>query len=99
MVWFWLGFAFVIANAAALCFYFALRLGHRWRMVAWLVSSGVIVLSPFFVPRDARPLRFVSCVAAVTLLWKVYDAYRAPALGMGMGLGRWLAYLPNWFWF
>ena len=104
-LWFW--FAFVIANAAALGFYLALRLG-RWtsassvepgRMVAWLVCSGVIVLSPCWVPADARALRFVDCVVAVTLLWKVYDAYREPALAMGRGVGGWVAYLPNWFWF
>jgi hypothetical protein len=99
MAWFWFGFAFVIANAAALCFYFALRLEGQWRVVAWLVCSGVIVLSPFWVPRDARPLKFVGCVAAITLFLKVYDAYRAPTLAMGMSVGKWLAYLPNWFWF
>ena len=99
MTWFWFGFAFVIANAAALGFYFALRLGRRGRMFAWLVCSGVIVLSPCWVPPDARALRFLDCVVAVTLLWKVYDAYREPALAAGMGVGRWVAYLPNWFWF
>jgi hypothetical protein len=99
MAWFWLGCAFVIANAAALSFYFALRLGRRWQVAAWLVSSAVIVLSPFLVPRDARPLRFVACAAAVTLLWKVYDAYHAPALGMELGVRGWVTFLPNWFWF
>jgi hypothetical protein len=89
----------MIANASASGFYLALRLGWRWRMVAWLLSSGVIVLSPFWVPFDARPLRFIGCVVAVTLLWKLYDAYRSPVLATGMGLGKWLTYLPNWFWF
>jgi hypothetical protein len=99
MTGFWFGFAFVVANAAAMVFHFALRLGQWARTVAWLVCSGVIALSPYWVPREARPLRFVACVASVCLLWKVYDAYRHPAAAMGMGAARWLAYLPNWFWF
>jgi hypothetical protein len=99
MAWFWFAFAFVIANAAALCFYFALRLEHPWRIVAWLISSGVIVLSPFLVPIDAQSLRFVGSVTAVTLLWKVYDAFRSPALATDIGFAKWLTYLPNWFWF
>src|SRR5437762_14092518 len=107
MTWFWFGFAFAIANLAALSFYFALRLSTPARMVAWLVCSAVILLSPFCVPRDARALRFLDCVVAITLLWKVYDAYRQPALASSMArstssrqaAGRWAAYLPNWFWF
>src|SRR3954447_18662217 len=99
MTWFWFWFAFVIANAAALGFYFTLGLDRRGRMIAWLVSSAGIVLSPGWIPRGARALRFVDCVVAVTLLLKVYDAFRAPALAAGMGVGRWVAYLPNWFWF
>ena len=99
MAWFWFSIAFVIANVAAVVFYFALRLGWLWRRVAWLVCSAVIALSPCAVPREARALRFVECVAAICLLFKLFDAYRAPALARGMGLGRWIAYLPNWFWF
>jgi hypothetical protein len=99
MAWLWFGLAFTIANASAFGFHFAIRLSRPWLMVAWLACSGVIVLSPFCVPPHARPLRFLVCVVAVTLLWKVYDAYRAPALAKGMGAAKWLAYLPNWFWF
>src|SRR5262249_5189355 len=61
--------------------------------------SGVIVLSPLWIPLEARPLRFLDCVATVALLWKVCDAYRAPNLAMEMGLGKWFVYLLNWFWF
>src|SRR5687767_5803536 len=99
MTWFWFWIAFLIANAIALGFYFALRLGGRGRTIAWLGCSAALVLSPLCVPLEARPLRFVACVAAVTLLLKVYDAYREPSLAVGMGVGRWIAYLPNWFWF
>src|SRR6476660_3594782 len=99
MTWLWFGIAFVIANAAALGFYFALRLGRMGRTLAWLACSAVIALSPYFLSRDARPLRFVECVASVCLLWKIYDAYRHPAIAIGMGASRWVAYLPNWFWF
>lgn len=99
MAWFWFCFAFLMANAAALVFYFALRLERRARTVAWLVCSAVIVFSPCCVPRGARALRFLDGVVAVTLLLKVYDAYRQPARAAGMGAGRWAAYLPNWFWF
>ena len=99
MTWFWFGFAFLTANAAALGLYFALRLGRSGRTIAWLLCSGVILLSPSWVPPDARALRFLICVVAVTLLWKVYDAYWEPALATTMGVGGWVAYLPNWFWF
>src|SRR5688572_10735601 len=99
MTWFWFWLAFGIANAAALGFHFALRLGPQWRMLAWLVCSGVIGLSPCWVPREARELRFLIGVVAVTLLLKVYDAYRHAAAAAALGAGRWAAYLPNWFWF
>src|SRR3954471_6105579 len=99
MTWFWFALAFVLANAAAVFIYFALRLGRRARTVVWVVCSGVIAVSPCLVPREARALRFLDCVAAVCLLWKVYDAHREPALALGIGIGRWVAYLPNWFWF
>jgi hypothetical protein len=99
MTWFWFWFAFGIANAAALGFYFALGLGRPGRVIAWLGCSGVIVVSPCWVPLDAPALRFLGCVVAVTLLWKLYDAHREPAVAGGMGVGRWVAYLPNWFWF
>ena len=99
--WFWFGFAFVIADAAALSFYLALRRSRRarGRTVPWLVCSGVIAFSPCWVPPEARALRYLDCVAAVCLLWKVYDAHREPALAAGLGMWRWVAYLPNWFWF
>ena len=100
MTWFWL--AFMIANAAAIGFYLALGLGVGVRRVGWVMCSCVIVLSPFWIPLDAphaRALRFVIGVVAVTLLFKVYDAYRAPEMARGLGVGRWVAYLPNWFWF
>src|SRR5687768_11920144 len=99
MEWFWFGFAFLIANAAALGFYFALRLRPRARTVAWLICSAAIALAPCCVPRGARALRFLDCVVAITLLLKVYDAYRKPDRAAGIGVGRWIAYLPNWFWF
>src|SRR4051812_2431698 len=102
MTWFWFGFAFLIANAAAVGFYFALKLGKRWRMVAWLGCSLVIVLSSCCVPllsREAWALRFLDGVNALCLLFKIYDAQRAPALAARMGIGRWMAYLVNWFWF
>jgi hypothetical protein len=100
MTWFWL--AFLMANAAAVGFYFALGLGVRARRVAWVLCSCVIVVSPFWIPLDApdaRALRFVSGVVAVTLLLKAYDAYRAPGVALQLGVGKWVAYLPNWFWF
>ena len=99
MAWFWFGFAFLIANAAAFGFYFALRLEPRARTIALMFCSALILLSPACVPHAARALRFLNCVVAVTLLWKVYDAYREPARAAGLGAGRWAAYLPNWFWF
>src|SRR4051812_37670876 len=99
MTWFWFGFAFLIANAAAMGFYFALRLDRRDQTFAWLVCSGVIVLSPCCVPTQARALRFLDGVAAVCLLWKVYDAHREPALAADIGIARWAKYLPNWFTF
>jgi hypothetical protein len=100
MAWLWFGCAFLTANAAAFGYYFALRLEARAaRTIAWLGCSVVIVSSPLLVPRGAPALRFLNCVVAVTLLWKIYDAYRKPALAAGMGAGRWAAYLPNWFWF
>ncbi len=99
MAWFWFGFAFVIANAAALVFYGALRLGPRAQTVMWVVFSGAISLAPCLVPLNAKPLRFLDGVAAVCLLWKLYDAHRDPASALAIGIGRWLLYLPNWFWF
>jgi len=39
------------------------------------------------------------------LAWRRHSAleglrcYRAPALAAEMGVGKWVAYLPNWFWF
>jgi hypothetical protein len=97
MKWFWL--AFVASNAAAVGFYFALRLGRFVRTIVWLLCSGVIAVAPCSIPPDAPALRFLECVVAVTLLWKVYDAYREPTRASGMGVGAWATYLPNWFWF
>src|SRR5262245_51683123 len=99
MAWFWFVFSFLIANAAAVVFYLLLRLGRWPRTAVWVVCFVLIVFSPFCVPREARKLRFLDAVAAVCLLFKVYDAYRQPATALGMGIGRWLAYLHNWFWF
>lgn len=107
MRWFWFWFAFAIANAAAFAFHLALRRGRRTSAsavppkptLAWLLCSLVIILSPCCIPSDARALRFVDCVAVITLLLKVYDAYREPTLAAGMDAAKWVAYLPNWFWF
>ncbi|MEM8873559.1 MAG: MBOAT family O-acyltransferase [Planctomycetota bacterium] len=94
MIWFWL--AFISQNAAALGFLFVVR---RGRMIAWLLCSGVILVAPCWIPLNMSALRFLSCVVAVTLLWKTYDAYRNPALAAGSGVKNWILYLPNWFWF
>jgi hypothetical protein len=99
MHWFWFWCVFVIANTSALAFYFSLLRDRPWPMIAWLLCSGVIVLSPCGIPLGARPLRFLACVVAVTLLWKVYDAFRQPILATKLGVSRWMVYLPNWFWF
>jgi hypothetical protein len=99
MMWFWFGIAFLVANASALGFYFALRLRRWGPTVAWLVCCAVVLLSPCLIPLAARPLRFLESVAAVCLVWKLYDAYREPEIAAGMGIGRWMVYLPNWFWF
>src|SRR5437868_4047494 len=99
MTWFWFAVAFLFANAAAFAFYFALRLAPRARTFGWLACSVVVALSPCWVPRHARALRFVECVDSVCLLLKIYDAHRQPAAALRLGLGRWAVNLANWFWY
>jgi hypothetical protein len=99
MTWLWFAFAFAIANAAAVIFYLALRIRRYARMCAWLACSGVIAISPLWVPIEARALRFLQCVVAVCLVLKLYDAHCDTASASDMGMGRWAAHLPNWFWF
>src|SRR6478609_720020 len=98
-IWFWFFAAFLTANTAAVAFFFALRLGKMPRTIAWLICSAVIAFSPCLASPEARGLRFLDCVAAVCLLFKIYDAHRAPAAAIALGFNRWLVYLPNWFWF
>lgn len=99
IVWFWFLVAFFTANAAAIAFFFALRLGRRFRTVTWALCSAVIALSPCLASLEAKGLRFLDCVAAVCLLFKIYDAHRSPAAAIERGILQWLLYLPNWFWF
>jgi hypothetical protein len=48
------------------------------------------------IPLNAAPLRFLASLFAITLLVKLYDLHREAPLDLG--LGSYLAYLPNGFW-
>ena len=97
----WLHFVLTIlvANLTASGFYLTLRLPRALRTVSWFGCSAVVLLAPLMIDPAARGLRFVGCVACLCLLFKIYDAHRAPVAAAALGPGRWVIYLPNWFWF
>jgi len=99
MHWFWFWCAFAIANTSAWAFYFSIQRSRPWAMIAWLLCSGVIVLSPYAIPPSARALRFWLASWPSRCFGKFYDAYSQPAFAAKIGVGGWVAYLPNWFWF
>ena len=80
MTWYFPPLAPAVAIAAALAFYPVRRPGGRIRTLAWLASSVVVALSPCLTPRTAKPLRFGFSLIAITLMVKLYDAFREPEL-------------------
>lgn len=91
------GLAVGIAFAAAACFYPALRLGRRPRLVALLILSGVVLCSPLVIPARARPLRLLATVLAVMPAVKLWDLHRGRMECSRPRLGQFLLYLPNPF--
>jgi MBOAT, membrane-bound O-acyltransferase family len=98
MAWDRLGVAVVMAFGAALAFYAALRLAHRGRTFAWLGCSAIVGLSPCVIHLTDTPLRFLVSLFAISLLVKLYSAYRQPQIGLDLGFWSYAANLPNGFW-
>jgi hypothetical protein len=98
MNWYVIALAPAVAFAAALAFYPVRRKGGRGRTWAWLACSAVVALSPCLVPLDAKPVRFVASLTAITMLVKLYDVYVECGLAQHSSLHSYLAYLPNGFW-
>jgi hypothetical protein len=91
------GLAEACAFAATVVFYPALSADRWTRTMSLLVLSGVILLSPLLVPNDARFLRCLAAVLAVTLMLKLYDLHLGAARGHRPSFGSFLAFLPNIF--
>ena len=68
------------------------------RTPIWLASSVVVALSPCLIPLTAKPLRFAASLIAITLIVKLYDAFREPELAQRLNLWSYLANLPNGYW-
>jgi MBOAT, membrane-bound O-acyltransferase family len=98
MNWHFALLAPTVALAAALAFYPVRRPGGRIRTLAWLASSVVVALSPCLIPLAAKPSRFGCSLIAITLMVKLYDAFREPELAKGLNLWSYLANLPNGYW-
>lgn len=97
MTWNRLAMASIVALVAALAFYPALRLGHRIRTLVWLFCSAIVGSSPCLIPPSATPLRLMVSLLSIGLLVKLYDLHREARLARQLGLGPYLAYIPNFF--
>lgn len=96
---------FVIAAAfawsAAAVFYFALGWRIRSRAVAYCLCSTIVALSPALIELDDRDdsiQRMIASLLAISLLVKLYDAFRAPDRFCSFGFRFYFGHLANWLW-
>ena len=92
---------FVTACAAALAtaavFYPLLRLKLAVRLFMLIWISAVVLLTPFTIAGDARLLRCLASVLAVTMVVKLYDLHLGAARGHRPGFASFLAFLLSIF--
>lgn len=96
---------FVIAAAfawsAAAVFYFALDWRIRSRALAYCLCSAIVAVSPALIELDDQDdsiQRLIASLLAISLLVKLYDAFRAPERFRAFGFLFYVGHLANWFW-
>jgi len=90
--------AIVVAHLAALAFYPALRLRGLVRMLAWVVCTAIVALSPCLVPLGSTGLRQIAVMVAIAILVKLYDSFRSADLARQRGFLFYATWLPNPCW-
>ncbi len=88
----------LIALVSAISFFPALRLPGVARTLAWLVCSTVVALSPGLILVTSSLQRWLSALLAVTLLVKVYNAFRTADYFRQRGFWYHITWLLNVFW-
>jgi hypothetical protein len=89
--------ALLLAYGAAVLYFPGRTLKALPRLGLFLLSSGIILLSPLAIPVGHPLLRFFSGLQAAALFPKLYDLHRHPERAGQMTPADYLAYLPNWF--
>jgi hypothetical protein len=87
--------AVVGAHIAALAFFPALCLRGPFRTLSWLLCSAFVALSPCLVPLRFPEWRFLSTLAAIGLLAKLYDLFWSGDYAFRQGLCFYFLWLPN----
>jgi hypothetical protein len=83
----------------AAAFYPALRWPAGWRLAAQTVLITALAVSPSFVPREAKLLRFFAGTTAIALMVNIYDAGSMAAAKGGIPPpAQYLAHLPHPLW-
>jgi MBOAT, membrane-bound O-acyltransferase family len=90
--------AVVGAHIAALAFFPALCLRGPFRTLSWLLCSAFVALSPCLVPLRFPEWRFLSTLAAIGLLAKLYDLFWSGDYAFRQGLCFYFLWLPNSLW-
>lgn len=90
------GLALLAQTAIAVAWFYVSRRGNRANGLATVVAVFAALAAPFIVPQNARLLRALAAVAAVTAGVKLYDLARAARRGAaGPTLIEFLGFLPN----
>lgn len=87
----------VMALIAVVCFFPALSLGERRRMVAFLVLGAVVALSPILIPLQHRPARIMASGFALLLVMKMWDLHVGALRGERLHFSEFLAFFANLF--
>jgi hypothetical protein len=93
----WFALSAASSFCVALAFYPALRLPERRRFFVLLFLQLLILLSPLVIPTNARFLRLLGSIVAITFTLKLYDLHIGAAVGARPALPRFVVFLWNVF--
>lgn len=93
----WFALSAASSFCVALAFYPALRLPERRRFFVLLFLQLLILLSPLAIPANARFLRLLGSIGAITFTLKLYDLHIGAAVGARPALPRFVVFLWNVF--
>ena len=100
MVWLrlgWFAAAVAIVEAAAVLYWAVLGARRSVRVCALVLLGAVALAAPMLVPAEARPLRCLAAIAAVTALLHMWDVHVGAGRGVRPGFGEYLGLLANIF--